>query len=181
MKAFICLLFGACFAVTMQGQGTLHGYYPRALSAPDPVVNFEARLTPLPGMEDASPGGTATFTLDRGFFYGNGGFGSRAAVTFLNIENKNGDVVHQGSVVSFFPVAGTPWNAVNVTWPDREPLTDPQISELLAGEWSVNIGLEGYSGNVIEGRILLIPEPSSLALLFAGASMVLICFSKKRR
>jgi hypothetical protein len=75
------------------------------------------------------------------------------------------------------------FNAALIQWPNnRGELTQTQVNELLAGEWTVRIGLEGYLGSVIEGQILVVPEPSTLAITAAAALLIYaLKFSPKRR
>jgi hypothetical protein len=47
-------------------------------------------------------------------------------------------------------------------------LTSSQISDLFAGRWYVNITSTDYPGGEWRGQIALVPEPSSLVLLFMG-------------
>jgi hypothetical protein len=137
------------------------GFLSASGNAPDPSINFEATLRPITSAQNASSGGGAYFSLDQDVFNGGGGFTSIAPPLFANLVDGRGAIMHQAVVLG--RVEGSPFSSTSLHWPHKV-LTQTQISQLMAGEWSVNIGLEGYSGSVIEGSIFLVPEPSVWAL-----------------
>jgi hypothetical protein len=162
MLLHLALLTLGCNSLVGQGFVSFAG------NAPDPSIEFEAMLRPISSAQNASSGGGAYFSLDQDFFNGGGGFTSIAPPLFANIVDRRGTIVHQAVVLG--RVEGDPFSSTSVHWPHKT-LTQTQISELMAGEWSVNIGLEGYSGSVIEGPIYLVPEPRVSALCIAALAI----------
>jgi hypothetical protein len=154
------LLYIAVFTLGCNGLGQ---DFSRTIGfAPDPSIVFEALLLPVPSAQRASSGGGTYFSLDGDLFNGGGGFTSITPPLFAHIVDRQGALVHQAAFLG--RVEGSPFGSSSLFWP-HTVLTERQIGELMAGEWSVHIGLEGYSGTVIEGQIFPVPEPSTVALL----------------
>lgn len=58
-------------------------------------------------------------------------------------------------------VAGPPVNGATI-------LTNPQLTDLLAGLWYLNLHTTTFGGGEIRGQVAVIPEPGTLLLLAAG-------------
>jgi hypothetical protein len=64
-------------------------------------------------------------------------------------------------------------------WMDQsEPLTQLEISQLLAGLWYVNVTTGDYPDGELRGQILPVPEPGTCVLLGLGA--VVLCLAGTR-
>ena len=59
-------------------------------------------------------------------------------------------------------------------------LTAPQIDDLLAGLWFVNVDSTTYPGGEIRGQITAVPESSAFALAGLGAGALLLLRKRTR-
>jgi hypothetical protein len=77
----------------------------------------------------------------------------------------------------FDPGPGTPGS---LAYLGSRELTQPQISDLLAGLWYVNLASETFPNGELRGQITLVPEPSAWALLACGVFWIWLFRRKKR-
>src|ERR1051325_1549226 len=148
MKTIIHL-FILCGAITAAlGQGTFQ---------------FGVKLTTIPPFESTPAEeytGTGQFVLDGSLFSGTLVYSPLDGQSFTRIENSAG-------LPLFTPTQdiGLPPEIANqATWSNLQ-LTDVEVSELLAGEWRINIGSVDYPGGALRGQIAVVPEPSACALV----------------
>ena len=66
-------------------------------------------------------------------------------------------------------------------WVSNFTITQPQVDELLAGLWYVRVTSATHPDGEIRGQIILVPEPSVLALMFIAVGCRLFVGSLGRR
>src|SRR5688572_12930993 len=111
MKKLIALAFLTCCCHQAVGQGFISSFG----TAPDPSIQFNAALLPIPSAQSASSGGGAYFFLDRDVFNGGGGFNSSTPSLFANIVDRRGNIVYESVVSS--RIEGSPFSATLIHWP----------------------------------------------------------------
>jgi|SRR6266481_3119985 len=182
MKALLLILALPACALQAQAQGT---------------ILFQATLT---GSAEVPPNtdptiGTGRFSLDgnllsfrvdvpavtfnsvSGFIQGPALPGATGPVIF----DLGGPTFKDGSDFGippeyiFFSPAAPPFGAGPFT------LTEAQSTQLESGLWYVDITSETMPGGQLRGQILPVPEPSSLALLVAGAGLASFAMRRKAR
>jgi hypothetical protein len=115
-----------------------------------------------------------TTTMSAGHIHGPAGIGTNAIVIY--------DLIALGVLSG--TTSGTFNGNVNlIASPNANPNYSSianQITDLNAGLWYLNIHNSTFPGGEIRGQILLIPEPSSLALLGLGAGALLYRLRRKQ-
>ena len=59
-------------------------------------------------------------------------------------------------------------------------ITEAQRAELMAGLWYINVTTEAFPEGEIRGQIILVPEPSTLAIVGGAGLFLLFCTRKNR-
>ncbi len=154
---------------------------------------FEFIVT-LSGVNEVPPNSTGQF--GGGTFSLNGGSLTYLVSGLMLFQNFGvpTDVTINGpaNAGSLAPVIfdlGTPVNkpiqpppgALFVVSGTVDNLTGPQISDLNAGLWYVNVITPDFPGGEIRGQITPVPEPSTLVLLGLGAGGLVLWTRKKHR
>ena len=87
---------------------------------------------------------------------------------------------NENAGILFFLDSGPAWNpsaAAGGVTGHTVTLTEPQEADLLAGKYYINIHTAANGGGEIRGNLVVVPEPSSVLLAFAGLSV----FGLRRR
>ena len=180
MKSHLRILALLACALRAQAQGT---------------IRFQAVLT---GSSEVPPNSdpttaTGTFSLDgsllsfrvdvpavtfisvSGYIQGPALPGANGAVIF----NLGAPVFHSGNSLGSPPFYsfGSPATPPFGAGPFQ--LTDAQIGQLEVGWWYENITSAAEPGGQLRGQILPVPEPSSFALLVAGAGLAILIRRRK--
>jgi hypothetical protein len=141
------------------------------------IAHAQSYVAELAGNQEvppnSSPGyGDADFTLSGTTLSVNAGtgtyqdlLGNSSAVT-INDASPNG-YGYNGAVI-FAPSLNSP-GSTSGTFTGSGSLSTQQISDLNAGDLYVNLRSNVYPSGEIRGELELVPEPSTLALLGAGA------------
>jgi hypothetical protein len=79
-----------------------------------------------------------------------------------------------------FPFSGVPAATAGSIPEQTFSITPQQVSWLFSGYLYMNVHTANFPGGEIRGQLLLVPEPSSLALLGLGAIPVALTVFKKR-
>lgn len=164
------LAFALC-AASAHGQGTLQ--FTAGLNG--------ANIVPSPG---GSGSGQGTFTLDGSLFAGGVTFALGNPPTGTSIHgpalpgnNANALFDMRGpTFVAPDPVSGDPGG---LFYDVNRTLTASEISDLSAGLWYVNVRSDSFPNGDIRGQIVLVPEPSTWALM--GIGIMSICFRQRMK
>jgi hypothetical protein len=78
-----------------------------------------------------------------------------------------------------FPFSGVPFATAGAIPEQTFSITPQQVSWLFAGYLYMNVHTSTFPGGEIRGQLLLVPEPSTVALL--GLGLVAVAVSSRRR
>ena len=139
---------------------------------------FSVQLQTVPPLDD-------TILID---YLGNGQFTLNGSIlngtlTYTRLGDETFDRIEDSSGLPLFSLTqdiGLEGEAANLaTWFDIQ-LTDTQTSELLRGEWRINIGTAEYPNGALRGQITVVPEPNTCALAIIGGFVVALPIFRSR-
>lgn len=165
MKAFASALLFLVASMGLHGQGTIE--FTVALNGANQVP---PNASPYTGSGSLSLQGSVlnySIGLPAPFF-----IPTAARVHGPALPGQNAAPVFDlGPGTIFDPGPGT---LGSLAYLGSQNLTQPQINDLLAGLWYVNLSSDTFPNGEIRGQITVVPEPSTLALLTLGGAALLL-------
>jgi len=165
MKAYAPVFLGLLLSLSLHGQGTTE--FTVALNGAYQVPPNASAYTGSGSL--SLQGGVLNYSIgiQAPFFFPTG-----ASVHGPALPGQNAaPVFGLGPGTIFDPGPGTPGS---LAYLGSQNLTQPQINDLLAGLWYVNLSSDAFPNGEIRGQITVVPEPSTLALVTLGGAALLL-------
>jgi hypothetical protein len=141
------------------------------------TLEFHVLLTRIETAPFETRGGEGRFTLQGNIFGGSVIYWADMAGHSAQIQTRSGEPVLPATRITPVgdggnPISSSPWAQDEAIW-DPVALNNAQLSDLLAGQWLVNVTINEASQRIIQGQLQIVPEPSTIGLIALSAVIAL--------